>query len=101
MKIISLITLFTFSGIANAGVSCIEKVTNAILHKNSNVYFKTDKTCNNWCQIKWVGEGDKDRALSMLLTAKATDKPIGFYWGNINSCEAKNVTYESPDYMTY
>ncbi|PKG37054.1 hypothetical protein [Psychromonas sp. Urea-02u-13] len=101
MKIISLITLFAYSSIATAGVHCSEKIRGAILHKNSNVYFTTDTTCESWCQIKWTGEGDKNRALSMLIASKTTDKSITFYWENISSCDVKNVTYESPGYIVY
>ena len=84
-----------------SAVSCGENVTSVILHSNGNVYFKTDQTCtNNWCQITWTGEGDKDRALSVLLTARATEKKITFYWQNINACSEQNVTYASPGYFS-
>ena len=102
MKKISLILLSIFSSITYAGIHCPETVTGAILHKNSNVYFTTNKTCkNSWCQIKWTGDGDKNRALSMLLTAKASGKDIKFYWEDIDSCEVQNKVYASPGYITY
>ncbi len=98
-KLVLLISLI--SPVAFGGVHCTEKITKVILHKNSNVYFTTDTTCNSWCQIKWTGDRDKDRAFSALLTAKTADKAIQFYWENLNSCSEKNPTYQSPSYFAY
>jgi hypothetical protein len=87
--------------ISKAGVHCTENITQAILHKNSNIYVKSSLTCPHWCQIKWTGEGDKDRAYSTLLAARAASKPIQFYWEHISSCSETNVTYESPAYLGF
>lgn len=36
----------------------------------------------------------------MLLLAKATSKPIAFYWSNLNACTEVNPVYASPAYMS-
>ena len=86
---------------ASAGVHCAEKIKSAILHQNGNVYFTSTKTCPNWCQIKWVGEGDKDRAFSTLLAARTADREVTFYWPELSSCSSVNPTYQSPGYVVY
>ena len=101
MKQISLVLMIIFPSIASAGVDCSERVNHAILHQNGNVYFTTDKTCPNWCQIKWTNDGDKDRAYSTLLAARVTQKNMTFYWASLNSCDDKNATYTSPSYMVF
>ena len=88
-------------GLANAGVHCTEVIKSVVLHQNGNVYFTSSKTCNSWCQIKWTGDGDKDRAYSQLLAARTTNREITFYWRNLSSCDTKNPTYQSPEYMVY
>jgi hypothetical protein len=86
---------------ANAGVSCTENVTAAILRSNGHVYFHSDKTCTtDWCQINW-GTSERNRnGLAMLLLAKASEKPIYFHWSNLNSCSERNPVYASPDFMS-
>ena len=96
-----IILLGLFSPVTFAGIHCEELINAAIIHKNSNVYFTTEKTCKSWCQVKWPSEKDKDRVFSMLLTAKSANKPLTFYWSNLSSCEEKNPTYQSPDYISY
>lgn len=84
-----------------AGATCIENIMSAILHSNGNVYFSSDKTCSStWCQINWGTDEKNKKALAMLLLAKATTKPISFYWTNLNSCSEANPTYSSPAYMS-
>jgi len=102
MKIIVMALLFFIASHVYGGVHCQEKITSAILHKNSNVYFKTSKTCAlKWCQIKWNGEGDKDRAYSTLLAARTADRSVIIYWENLDSCNETNPTYQSPGYIEY
>ncbi|MCR9664450.1 hypothetical protein [Vibrio parahaemolyticus] len=96
LLIICLIPFYSF-----AGVDCTEKISTVILHQNGNVYFQTDKTCGSWCQIKWTSEKDKDRAFSMLLTAKTANQAVRLYWNDLSSCSEKNVTYQSPEYIIY
>jgi hypothetical protein len=86
---------------AIAGVTCTESVRSAILHSNGNVYFLTDQTCNGaWCQIEWGTSERNKNALAMLLLAKATSKPISFYWSNLGSCSQANPVYTSPAYIS-
>ncbi len=89
------------SGEGVAGVTCLESVTSVILHKNRNIYFTTSDTCHSWCQIKWSDESDKNRAFSALIAAKTSSNKLSFRWPGIDTCEAKNTTYESPDYFGY
>ena len=85
-----------------AGVNCSENITSVILHKNSELYFKSSVTCpNTWCQVTWSGEGDKDRVFSMLLTAKTASKKVTIYWEQIDNCDQENAMYASPGYIMY
>lgn len=94
------ILLLLLSPSAFSGVHCSEKATQVILHKDGQLYFMTDQTCSaHWCQVKWTGQGDKDRLLSLLLTAQTTQKPLVFYWADIANCSQKNVVYSSPEYV--
>ena len=43
--------------------------------------------------MNWSSEDDKDRALSVLIAARATDRSITFYWEDIDSCSETNATY--------
>jgi hypothetical protein len=91
----------SISTLSVAGVTCTENIRSAILHSNGNVYFLSDQTCNAaWCQIDWGTSEKNKNALAMLLLAKATSKPISFYWTNLNSCSEANPVYTSPSYMS-
>lgn len=90
------------SSMSVAGIHCSESVTSAILHSNGNVYFYSERTCaGNWCQIDWGTDEKNKKGLAMLLLAKATTKPIVFYWPNLNSCSESNAVYASPSYMMF
>ena len=93
--------MLSFSGSVFAGVSCTENVTEVILHSNSNIYFKTDKTCPSWCQIGFTDNAQKGRAYGMLLSAATTKTNMRFNWLAIDSCDQTNETYASPDYIMY
>lgn len=85
---------------ANAAAMCTEKITKTILHANGQVYFQTDQTCSaNWCQINWGAPTNNKNGLAALLSAKLAERPLSFYWPNITSCDEKNVTYASPEYL--
>ena len=85
---------------AQAGVHCTEKITQAILHKNGDVYFQTDNTCNGaWCQINWGTPEKNKNGLAMLLSAKLADRQVTFFWETLATCGEKNGTYASPGYM--
>ena len=102
-QIVAVLTLACLSmQSANAGVSCSETVTNVIVHSNGAVYFQTDKTCAGaWCQISFASESANKNAYAMLLTARATGKPLSFAWANISACTASNVVYASPDFIFF
>lgn len=99
MKHAWLYLMLLFSPTAFSAAHCTEKITAVILHSNSQLYFSSSETCTTWCQIKWTGQGDKDRMLSLLLTAQTTQKPLVFYWEDISNCTQKNDTYASPGYV--
>lgn len=102
MKFIKLLPVCLFlPALASAGVHCTEKIKAAVVHQNGNVYFTSSKTCDSWCQIKWAGDGDKDRAYSTLLAARTADREVTFYWRELSSCSEKNPTYQSPEYIVY
>lgn len=87
--------------LATAGVTCTESIASAVLHSNGGVYFLSDKTCTaSWCQVNWGTDDKNKKALAMLLLAKATAKPVSFYWPNLNSCSEVNPAYTSPAYMS-
>lgn len=96
-----LICSTVLSPFANAAVTCTEKITSVILHKNSSVYFTTDRTCPSWCQIKWNVDEDRAKAFTLMLTAKTTNKDISIHWNELDSCADKNITYSTPDYLMY
>jgi len=102
MKRILFLVLLGIPTVSLAGIYCTEEITTVILHKNSELYFQSSETCpNSWCQIKWVGEGDKDRAFSMLLAAKTASKKVVIYWESLDSCDEENPTYTSPGFIKY
>lgn len=85
------------SNIANAA-TCGEKVVNIISHSNGNIYFTTDHTCPNWCQLGGNPAFIK-QSYAMFLTARANDKYIEFAWNNLASCGEKNEVYAIPDFL--
>ena len=100
MKYLYCLAILLFSINSHSAVHCSERVTSVILHLNSNLYFKTDKTCSKgWCQIKWEDESNRDRALSVLLAARISKENVAFYWQEIDECSEINVTYASPGYF--
>lgn len=100
MKAIAILTIIFSASNAWSAAECTEKVTRVINHKNTGIYFQTDKTCSsNWCQISWGTEAANNRGFSILLTAKTTDKTATFYWPELNSCDSLNPVYKSPEYI--
>ena len=83
-----------------AGTWCSETVEDIIIHKDGNVYFTTDKTCNNnWCLIPG-DETNKNRGLTTMLTAQMAEHSITFHWRGIDSCNESNTSYATPEYFT-
>lgn len=102
MRKILFLVLLIFPVVSKAGVHCEEEITQVILHKNNNLYFRSSETCpKNWCQVKWSGEGDRDRVFSMFLTAKVASKKLVLYWESLDSCDVENPTYSSPGYIVF
>lgn len=96
-------TMLTFAVLQattiHAAVYCTETVQKAILHSNGNVYFTTDQTCQNWCQINWGTELKNRNALALLLAAASSGRKVAFYWQSASSCGTQNPQYASPDYI--
>lgn len=85
-----------------SGGYCTEKITKLIID-SENIHFKSSKTCDGWCKIdsSW-SEEQKDRAYSMLLAARTTDREVDFYWEQLNaSCEKKLDPGNSPAVIYY
>lgn len=100
-KIAIAAAIATISTVSMAGATCTENVASAYVHSNGGVYFTTDKTCSvNWCQVNWGTDDKNKKALAMLLLAKATSKPVTFYWPNVSTCSEVNLVYASPSYMS-
>ncbi len=96
----SLAALFMcISSATNAATHCTEAITRAILHAGGGIYFTSDKTCSNWCQINWGTSEKNKNGYAMLLAAQTSARTITFYWPNVEACTEVNATYASPDYM--
>lgn len=99
-KLFYVAVLLFLSATANAAVECGESVIGIILHSNGTVYFRTNGTCNQWCQLTWSNADQLNRGYAMMLSAQAQSKPLFFYWPNISSCGTQNAVYASPDFIT-
>ncbi len=97
--VVATVLLAAGTGAANARVDCVEAVTGAVLHVNGNIYFTTDKTCPNWCQVNWGSSAANKNAFAMLLAAKTSARQITFDWPYLASCTEINTGGASPDYM--
>lgn len=83
---------------AIAAVSCSERVTAIIPHKDGHMFFNTSQT-SGWAKLDWADDVRKDRGNAALLTAFTTGKTVEFYWPNLGSCSTRNPNYASPDYF--
>ncbi len=79
-KTLYVLSLVAFSSFAGAGEYCWSEGVAAVVVQGDEIYFTTNKSCPGWCRVNpnWSVEAKK-RAYAMLLTAKATDKPLSFY----------------------
>lgn len=87
---------------AHAGVYCTESVTSVIVVAD-NVYFTTNESCPNWCEINpsWDAAAT-DRALALLTSARATPSSnLTFEWSQLSSCGAAVPTYSSPGVIIF
>jgi hypothetical protein len=82
---------------AHAGQYCWQEKIGTIVLLGDAIYFTTDQSCPSWCAVPGSWSADaRNRAYSMLLTAKTTNRKIGFYWeGATTACQALPV-YSSP-----
>ena len=78
--------------------SCGESVLTLISHSNGNIYFTTDATCPNWCQLAGNPAFIK-QSYAMLLTAQASNKKVTFAWPKLPTCNDKNEVYSIPDFL--
>lgn len=95
-KIISLAVVALVS-LPSYALRCNEEVIEVILSGDQHINFKTSAVCN-WCEINpsW-SEEQKNRAYSMLLTAIASGKKIGFEWGSqVSQCTGPRVNDIKP-----
>lgn len=85
-----------FSTAAHADVYCSEQITQVIVNSSGGVYFTTNETCPNWCQLNFSTSDAVKQGYAMLLAANAQGKTLMFEWGNLTSCSTPNSVYASP-----
>ena len=101
MKRFSLLLMLAFALFARpaSAAYCLENVTYITVHSNGYIYFSTDQTCSNWCQMA-SGPGDTQKALyAAMLNAQTLGKPVYFSWPNIGACTTQNAVYAQPSYI--
>ncbi|MGR4867069.1 hypothetical protein [Caulobacter sp. LARHSG274] len=87
---------------ANAGQYCWSEKIDQVVLLGDNIYFATDKTCPTWCSVptSWSAEA-RNRAYSMLLTAKAANRTLSFYWPTAATACAVMPAYSAPDQFLF
>lgn len=98
-RCLATIALMIMSSTAGAAAYCTERLTNLIVKTDGAVYFTTNSTCPNWCQLNFSAGAAKSQGYAMLLAAMSTDRDVRFYWLNISSCSSINATNSSPDHF--
>lgn len=90
--------LFVISSTASAGAYCNNEKLTSIIVQGEQVYFTTDKSCPNWCQLDPTWSIDAfNRTYSMLLSAQAQKKEVRIYWREHSvACEGPVPTYSKP-----
>lgn len=102
--------LATISGVLASLVFCqpahaeycfSEKIGQLVL-VGDNVYFTTNKTCASWCQVpaNWSADA-RNRAYSLLLTAKTTNMLVSFNWPTASGACAALPTYSAFDQVFF
>ncbi len=79
---------------SHAGDYCWnEKITQLIL-TGDDIFFTSEKSCLSWCRVNPAWSADaKNRAYATLLTARSTDRRVGFYFDSATvSCAAQVVS---------
>jgi len=99
IKIIFTAALLGAGSAAEANIECTENIVAVILHVNGNIYFQSDQTCGNWCQVNMGTDAMNKNVYAMLLSAKMGGRPLLFNWPNLASCSSQNATYAAPAYV--
>ncbi|SFJ21984.1 hypothetical protein [Caulobacter sp. UNC279MFTsu5.1] len=87
---------------AHAAQYCWSEKINQVVLVGDNIYFSTDQSCLSWCSVPTTwSAGARDRAYSMLLTAKASNRPLSFYWSTAATACASLPAYSSPDQILF
>ena len=101
IKVISVLILFlSFNQYIFAGEYCWNDKVLMVIVQGEKIFFTSEKSCNNWCEISdtWSAEA-KNRAFTQLITAKATESNITFFWSEHDSgkpCQSFLPTYSKP-----
>jgi hypothetical protein len=86
-----------FGSSARADYCFSEKIGQLVL-VGDNIYFTTDKTCSSWCQVPTTWSADaRNRAYSLLLTAKTTKALVSFNWPSAAGACAALPVYSAFD----
>lgn len=80
LLVLVLVSPFWSSGSA-AGEYCWNESIQFVILQGGYIYFTTNKSCPSWCRVDEAWSAEQQRqAYAMLLTAKAQDRPLTFYW---------------------
>lgn len=93
-----LILLCILSGSVWAGAYCYDEKLTSVIVNSGGIYFTTDKSCPNWCEINssWSAEVI-NRSYSMLLSAQAQNRVVRFYWEeHATTCAGAVPVYANP-----
>lgn len=82
---------------ASADSYCSETITQIII-KNDAVYFTTNKSCPNWCELNPSWDATTiNRALSVMIAAKTSGSSVTFEWPDQSGpCSNVEQTYSAP-----
>lgn len=103
MRYLIFVVFSLFASVVSAGEYCWSDKVTMVIVKNGAIYFTSQKSCPNWCQVDpaWSVEG-RNMAYSQLLTAKTTGGNITFYWNEHEAgrpCQDKLPTYSKPSVL--
>lgn len=101
MLVCAALASLAFGSSARADYCFNEKIGQLILAGDS-IYFTTDKTCSSWCQVptNWSTDA-RNRAYSLLLTAKTTKTLVSFNWPTAPGACAALPTYSAFDQIFF
>ena len=87
-------------------ISCVDKITSVIAHSDGNIYFKTSTVCRyHWCVLgkeKWNTSDKIKSALSVLLSANATQKNVVLEWDStiVPTCTTALDEFATPAFIS-